>query len=81
MRKIFDSLERPARDVLETDEHYTLISDYPSINYTLFNRHTRFQPWVVAWCFKPDKGYWEQGHYFEYLLEATEYIREQLENK
>jgi len=61
-------------------------------DYTLINRHTKFEPWIVCWKFDDESYTWNQGHYFqgaifailfmigreypEKLIEAAESIKE-----
>lgn len=52
------------------DELFTVIGQIG--DYTLIYRYTKFEPWVVAWCFKGT--YWEQGHYFDTFEDAVQYM-------
>lgn len=45
-------------------------------DYTLINRGTSFQPYVVCWLFDRDTYTWAQGHYFSDYIAAEEYMKE-----
>ena len=60
----------------------TVVERYPEIEYALVNRHTEFQTWVAAhWLYEdnPDNICWGQGHYFQTLIEAVDFIKSELE--
>ena len=42
---------------------------------TLIRRNTEYEPWVVAWCYNPEKGYWCQGHYFSDFFNAVSFMK------
>lgn len=59
------------------DDLYMIVAEFPEIDYALIYRGTRDNPWVAAWGLKNiNQGKsWSQGHYFEKLEQAMEYIR------
>jgi len=59
------------------DDMYIVIAEFPEIDYALIYRYTNHQPWVAAWGLENIKRgeSWAQGHYFEKLEQAMEYIR------
>ena len=65
------------KDVVNTkaSESYVVINEYPDIDYVLVYRGGTCQPWVAAWGYNKEKSYWNQGHYFNTLEDAIEYIR------
>lgn len=62
-------------------DEYIVVEQYPEIEYTLIYRNTRFEPWVAAWCYHENEGYWGQGHYFETVNEAVSYINSVIREK
>ena len=69
-----------ARNTMETltadcDESVLIVAEYPEIDYVLAYRGGKYQPWVAAWAYN-GKSSWGQGHYFEKLEDAIEYIRQ-----
>lgn len=76
---VFDTLEKMEEVV--NDDHYTIIEEFPEIDYTLIYRHTSFQPFVAAWGLNKEKGYWCQGHYFQRSVEAIRWIGEKYKEK
>lgn len=69
-----------ARNTMETltadcDESVLIVAEYPEIDYVLAYRGGKYQPWVAAWAYN-GKNSWGQGHYFEKLEDAIEYIRQ-----
>lgn len=56
-------------------ETVVVIEEYPDIDYTLLRRDASFQPYVAAWGLNKETGNWNQGHYFEDLFDALNYIR------
>ena len=57
------------------DETVIIVKEYPEIDYVLAYRGGKYQPWVAAWNYKKERNTWGQGHYFEELEDAIEYIR------
>lgn len=57
------------------DKTVLIVAEYPDINYVLAYRGGKYQPWVAAWSYKKESNSWGQGHYFERLESAIEYIR------
>ena len=55
-------------------ENITIIKEYPAKDYTIINRGTNFQPYVACWLFDKNTYSWGQGHYFDNLEEAIEYV-------
>lgn len=55
-----------------------LLEEYPAIDYALVKRDTQYEPFVAAWGLNKAKGYWNQGHYFQTLDGALEYINNKL---
>lgn len=78
--KVFDTINNIV-NATENDEHYTIIEEFPEIDYALIYRHTRFQPWVAAWGLNKEKEYWNQGHYFETGTDAIKYICSKYEER
>lgn len=56
------------------DESYIIVDTFPEIDYVLAYRGGSYQPWVAAWGYNGKNG-WQQGHYYETLEEAMEWIR------
>lgn len=50
------------------DEEYIVYYTYG--DYSLIQRNTKFQPWVVTWLLNYEGKYWEQGFYFEDFVDA-----------
>ena len=76
---VFDTLEK--MEEVNGDDHYTIIEEFPEIDYTLIYRHTNFQPFVAAWGLNKERGYWNQGHYFESSIDAIKWIVEKYQLK
>lgn len=51
-----------------------IIKNYPSKNYTIIKREVPFEPYVACWKFDETSNTWGQGHYFETLEQATQYV-------
>ena len=69
-----------ARNTMETltadcDKSVLIVAEYPEIDYVLAYRGGNYQPWVAAWGYN-GKSSWSQGHYFEKIEDAIEYIRQ-----
>ena len=58
----------------EEKELYIVIAQYGT--YTLIYRGTQFEPWVVAWLYRPEQKCWDQGHYFDRFADAIKYLFE-----
>ena len=76
----FDYSIEEARTTMENvksgcDETVVIVKEYPEIDYVLAYRGGTFQPWVAAWSYHKENNSWGQGHYFEELEDAIEYIR------
>lgn len=56
------------------DKSYIIVDTFPEIDYVLAYRGGKYQPWVAAWGYN-GKNCWTQGHYFEKLVDAMEFIR------
>ena len=56
----------------ERKNRYTILESFG--DYTLIDRDTKFQPYVVCWLFDPDTYTWAQGHYFQYKEDAHKYL-------
>lgn len=56
------------------DETVFIVEKFPEIDYVLAYRGGDYQPWVAAWGYN-GKNSWSQGHYFDTLEKAMEYIR------
>ena len=67
---------RNTMEILTTDcnESVLIVAKYPEIDYVLAYRGGSHQPWVAAWGYNGTNS-WSQGHYFEKLEDAIEYIR------
>lgn len=57
-------------------DKFTVLEEFPEIDYVLILRNTEFEPFVAAWEFNPEGVYWGQGHYFSSLSDAMKYIME-----
>ena len=57
------------------DDTVLIVKEYPEIDYVLAYRGGKYQPWVAAWAYRKENNCWGQGHYFEELEDAIEYIR------
>lgn len=69
-------LEQTAKTVKGNDmETYIIVEEFPEIDYVLAYRGSSYQPWVAAWRYNKENASWGQGHYFEELFDAMEYIR------
>nr|DAZ79282.1 MAG TPA: hypothetical protein [Caudoviricetes sp.] len=44
--------------------------------YTLLKRKNTFCPYVVAFCYDEEEGTWAQGHYFNDLKSAVNFLYE-----
>lgn len=57
------------------DEVVLIVESFPEIDYVLAYRGGgSYEPWVAAWGYNGINS-WSQGHYFEKLETAMEYIR------
>lgn len=70
---INDVMEK-VRKADDSTETVIIVDTFPEINYVLAYRGGTYQPWVAAWDYN-GKNCWGQGHYFEKLVDAMEYIR------
>ena len=43
--------------------------------YVILKRNTKFQPFIVAYNYDESNGTWQQGHYFNSLIGAVEYVK------
>lgn len=43
-------------------------------DYTLIDRGSLFNTWVVAYKFDPSDETWAQGHYFENFYDAVDFM-------
>ena len=59
----------------ETEREYTIVEEFPEINYVLIHRNTKIHPWVAAWAYDIETQSWGQGHYFADFLSAVRYIQ------
>jgi len=73
-----DKMFYDIKELVEDKElvKFAIIEEFPEINYTLIYRNSKYLPWVAAWGYKGDGKSWGQGHYFENITDAMEYIRE-----
>ena len=73
-----DKMFYDIKELVEDKElvKFMIIEEFPKINYTLIYRNSKYQPWVAAWDYKGDGKSWGQGHYFETITDAMEFIRE-----
>lgn len=53
-------------------ELYIVIAEYSY--YTLIYRGTKFEPWVVAYKYRPERKCWDQGRYFDIFADALLYM-------
>ena len=77
--KRYDYSIEEAKNTMKTltvdcDESVLIVAEYPDIDYVLAYRGGSYQPWVAAWGYNGTDS-WSQGHYFEKLEDAIEYIR------
>lgn len=61
--------------ILDGVDDFIIIAEYPEVDYTLIRRNSTFQPWVATWGLNKEGKYWQQGHYFQRLEEAIDYIQ------
>ena len=59
----------------DVDDTYVVVEQFKDIDYSLIYRKSSYQPWVAAWCYRDDAKSWGQGHYFEVIDDALEYIK------
>lgn len=59
-------------------DEFVIIEEYPEIDYTIMKRKTNFQPWMAVWGLNKEDGCWSNGHYFEKLEEAVDWVQYQL---
>ena len=78
---------------MQKDTYNTILAvhgDYTLIMYqTTTTQHNVYQPYqelnpvglgtpyIVAWLFDPESGTWQQGHYYNTLLEAVTFLNQQ----
>ncbi len=55
-------------------KNITIIKEYPEKDYTIINRGTKFLPYVACWVFNKNTYSWGNGHYFEKLEDAIQYV-------
>ena len=54
----------------------------PEIEYVLVHwPENKYTPWVAAWAYNEEGGYWGQGHYFCEKKDALQYLCEVLEER
>ena len=53
---------------------FELLKQYPLKNYAIIERSTLIEPFVACYGFDKVTGSWQQGHYFETLEQATQYV-------
>lgn len=64
------------------DEGKRVVLRLPEIDYVLIHWPNNVcTPWVAAWAYNEEKGYWGQGHYFTELAGAIKYLAKLLEEK
>lgn len=56
----------------EGKELYIVIAEYS--DYTLIYRGTKFEPWVVAYGYRPKQKCWDHGNYFDVFADALLYL-------
>lgn len=54
-------------EIVSKDNYvYTICGTFKNRQGTeiaIINRHTKYEPYVVAWAFNAEGNYWGQGHY------------------
>lgn len=55
-------------------KNITILKEYPEKEYTIINRHTKYNQIVACWGFDKESNTWSQGHYFDTLLDACAYV-------
>ena len=55
-------------------KNITILKEYPKKDYVIIDRHTSFQSYVACWCFNKNTYTWGQGHYFDNLEDAIQYV-------
>lgn len=68
----------------EKGEHIMkkVIITLPEIDYVLIHWPNNVcTPWVAAWAYNEEGGYWGQGHYFTTSEGAIKYLKEKLDEK
>lgn len=58
----------------EDGTEFVILGRYPSVDYVLLERNSKYQPYVAAWGYDDEHQCWAQGHYFERLIDAAEWI-------
>ena len=64
------------------DEGKKVVISLPEIDYVLVHWPNNVcTPWVAAWAYNEEGGYWGQGHYFTTCEGAMKYLKEKLDEK
>ncbi len=56
--------------------NFTVLEKYPEIDYVLVYRPEAYDKFVAAWHYDEETGSWGQGHYFQTLRGAMQYIED-----
>lgn len=67
-------------EIVSKDKNiYTIcgtFKDKSGTEIAIINRHTSFEPYVVAWAFNAEGNYWGQGYYCSDLEDAIAFAYE-----
>lgn len=61
--------------------NFTVLEKYPEIDYVLVYRPEAVDKFVAAWHYDEERGSWGQGHYFNKLRNAVNYINDKYAEK
>lgn len=59
---------------MKENEVLKLKRDKYGTSVALVNRHTEYDPFVVAWDYRGESRSWGQGHYFNDIEDAVAYF-------
>lgn len=52
----------------------TILKEYPEKDYTIINRHTKYDQIIACWNFNKENNTWDHGHYFDKVEDAVNYV-------
>lgn len=55
-------------------KNITILKEYPEKEYTIINWHAKYDRIVACWRFDKENSSWDQGHYFDTVLDACLYV-------
>ena len=71
--KEFRELKNLTKGDNTPDDDYIVV-EVLNHNYTLIYRNSSYEPWVVAFGYDREAGYWMNGHYFSTIVEAMRWF-------